>query len=73
MTDIPHRRKYYLIGLWALYSIPFLVLILLFILLGNGKLGYVPTFQDLENPENNLASEVFAEDGVLLGNIYLEN
>jgi len=73
MADIPRRKKLYLIGLWTLYSIPFLMLILLFILLGNGKLGYVPTFQDLENPKNNLASEVYSEDGVLLGNFYLEN
>ena len=73
MTEIPRRRKIYLIVLWAIYSIPFLILILLFILLGRGRLGYVPTFQDLENPENNLASEVYSEDSVLLGNFYLEN
>jgi penicillin-binding protein 1A len=73
MSDVPRRRKIYLVILWTIYSIPFLVLTLLFILLSKGKLGYVPTFQDLENPENNLASEVYSEDSVLLGNFYLEN
>jgi penicillin-binding protein 1A len=33
----------------------------------------MPTFQELENPENNLAAEVFSEDGVLLGKYYIEN
>jgi len=50
-----------------------MILILLFILLGKGKLGYVPTFEDLENPQNNLASEVYSADGKLLGKFYLEN
>ena len=73
MSAIQRRRKIYIIVLWAIYSIPFLILMTLFILLGRGKLGYVPTFRDLENPENNLASEVYSEDSVLLGNFYLEN
>ena len=73
MAGISHRRKIYLVVLWTLYSIPILVLVILFILLANGKLGYVPTFQDLENPQNNLASEVYSEDGLLLGNFFLEN
>ncbi len=65
--------KKYLIIFWSLFSIPFLVMILLFILLSSGKLGYAPTFEDLENPKNNLASEVYSTDGVLLGKFYLEN
>jgi penicillin-binding protein 1A len=73
MSGIPRRRKIYLAILWAIYSIPFMVLLILFILLSKGKLGYVPSFHDLENPENNLASEVYSEDSVLLGNFYLEN
>jgi penicillin-binding protein 1A len=33
----------------------------------------MPTFEDLENPENNLAAEVYSEDGVLLGKYYYQN
>jgi penicillin-binding protein 1A len=62
--------KKYLIIFWTLFSIPFLVMILLFILLSSGKLGYVPTFEDLENPKNNLASEVYSADEVLLGTVH---
>ena len=73
MAIITRRRKIYLTILWFLYCLPLLTLILLYILLVNDKLGYVPTFEDLENPDNNLASEVYSEDGELLGKFYLEN
>jgi penicillin-binding protein 1A len=73
MSNTPRLWKKYLVILWGLYSIPFLVIIILSILLANGRLGYVPTFEDLENPENNLASEVYSADSVLLGPFYLEN
>ncbi len=73
MSNTPRLWKKYLVILWGLYSIPFLVLALLFFLLAKGRLGYVPSFEDLENPENNLASEVYSADSVLLGPIYIEN
>jgi len=73
MATNKREWKKYLIIFWSLLSIPFLVMILLFFLLSSGKLGYVPTFEDLENPKNNLASEVYSADGVLLGKFYLEN
>ena len=73
MSNIQRKRKFYLVLLWILYSIPYIVVILLFILLSKGKLGYVPSFKDLENPENSLASEVYSEDEILLGKFFLEN
>ena len=33
----------------------------------------MPTFEDLENPERNLASEVYSTDGKILGTYYYEN
>ena len=33
----------------------------------------MPSFSELENPEYNLAAEVYSEDGVLLGKISVEN
>jgi penicillin-binding protein 1A len=73
MPNNPRSWRKYLIILWGLFSVPFMVLILLFILLGKGKLGYVPTFEDLENPKNNLASEIWSADTILLSKFYLQN
>jgi penicillin-binding protein 1A len=60
-------NKKYLIWFWALFVFPFAVLI------SNEKLGRMPSFGELENPEYYLAAEVYSEDGVLLGKISIEN
>jgi penicillin-binding protein 1A len=72
MKDNTSNKKY-LIWFWALFSFPFVVIITLFVLISMEKLGPMPSFGELENPEYYLAAEVFAEDGVLLGKISFEN
>lgn len=67
------NNKKYLIWFWALFIFPFVIVITLFILISREKLGPMPTFTDLENPEYYLAAEVISEDGVLLGKISIEN
>lgn len=44
-----------------------------FLLVSIGLFGKLPDFEDLENPISNLASEIYTEDSVLLGNIYIDN
>ena len=66
-------NKKYLIWFWSLFSFPFIVVIILFILISKGKLGPMPSFEELENPEYYLAAQVLSEDGVLLGKISIEN
>lgn len=66
------NRKY-IIWFWSIFAIPFVIVIFLFVLISKGKLGPMPSFTELENPEYNLAAEVYAEDGVLLGKISIEN
>jgi penicillin-binding protein 1A len=63
----------YLIWFWALFIFPFVFVIVLFILISKEKLGPMPSFGELENPEYYLAAEVFSEDGILLGKISIEN
>lgn len=45
-------------------------LFLLFALIVNGSIGYLPPLEELQNPKNRYASEVFSEDGVSLGRYY---
>lgn len=63
----------YLRILWAIFIFPIVLVTVLFILISEGKLGYLPSFEDLENPQNNLASEIYSEDSVLLGKFFIEN
>jgi penicillin-binding protein 1A len=44
-----------------------------FILLSYGALGFMPTFDELENPKSNLATEIISSDQVVLGTIFEEN
>jgi penicillin-binding protein 1A len=72
MKGNTNNRKY-LIWFWALFIFPFALAITIFILISNGKLGPMPSFKELENPEYYLAAEVYSEDEVLLGKISIEN
>jgi penicillin-binding protein 1A len=38
-----------------------------------GAFGKLPTFEELENPKSNLATEIISSDGKLLGTFYREN
>lgn len=67
------EQKKYLIWFWAIFAFPVIFLIILFILISRGKLGPMPSFTELENPEYYLAAQVISEDGVLLGKISIEN
>jgi penicillin-binding protein 1A len=48
--------------------------LLLLLLAQVGVFGKIPSMQDLENPQANLATEIYANDGTtLMGKIYAEN
>jgi penicillin-binding protein 1A len=38
-----------------------------------GWFGPLPSFEELENPQQNLATEIYASDGILLGKYFYEN
>ncbi len=65
--------KLKIISLWLIIISPFIVLFLLVILTSMSVFGDLPTFSQLENPENNLATEIISEDGVVLGTYFFEN
>ncbi len=54
-------------GLWVAF-IGFIVLIsIVFTLISTGSIGYMPDVEDLENPIDKYATQVYSSDGVLLG------
>ena len=50
-----------------------ILIILIFLLASWGVFGTLPSFEELENPENNLATEVISMDGKTLGKYAYEN
>ena len=66
-----YRKK--VITLWLLLSSPFIVLSGVIYLTSIGFFGALPTFDQLENPKNNLATEIISHDGIVLGKYFYEN
>jgi penicillin-binding protein 1A len=58
---------------WIAYVCSLLFVSLFFTALSAGWLGFMPSFQELENPKSNLASEVISADQKVLGSFYIEN
>jgi penicillin-binding protein 1A len=73
MDNKPGKTTKYLFILWTLYTSLVLLFIVMMVLIGHGKLGFMPDFARLENPQTNLASELITEDGELLGKYFVEN
>ena len=65
--------KKFVIGFWALFLLGLIGCWLFFFLVSRGWLGYMPSFEELENPKNSLATEIYSSDGVLLGKFFVEN
>ena len=59
--------------LWRIFFGGFLLLILLFLCANFGLFGKMPSLEELQNPEADLASEIYTSDGELMGKYYSEN
>ncbi|WP_437395990.1 penicillin-binding protein 1A [Flagellimonas lutimaris] len=58
---------------WILFGAGVLSIVLIFLLASWGVFGEMPTFERLENPETNLATEFISSDGETLGKLYLDD
>ena len=68
-------RKYWkdFVIFWSVFVVLVGGIFLFFYLISEGKLGFMPTFEELENPTNNFATEVYSDDGVLIGRYFMGN
>ena len=66
-------KKKHIILIYVIVFLPFVIIGLILFLINIGAMGFMPSFEDLENPKSNIASQVISEDGVLLGNYFWEN
>ena len=60
-------------NLWIIFGSLLVLLILFFTCVATGVFGTMPTFEELENPRTNLATEIISADGKILGTYYVEN
>ena len=60
-------RKTFIIVLWALLIVGILATYIIFSAISDGKIGYVPPIEELENPNLKFATQVISDDGKILG------
>lgn len=65
--------KKYIIWFWSLILGGLFFVIALFFTASVGGFGALPTFEELENPQTNIATEVISSDGVTIGKYATEN
>ena len=76
MTNKESEKKKFFNYIKKFWLLWFLLLALVFIFfygVVTEWFGTMPTFEELENPKSNLASEVYSADGELLGTYFIEN
>ena len=66
-------RQHYLVRFWMLYLLSLLLVLLFFVGVANNLFGPMPSFEELENPKTNLATEIYSSDKKLIGTYYIEN
>ncbi len=65
--------KKYIIIFWLIFLTPIAGFVLLLTITNYGYFGPLPTFEQLENPESSLATEVISSDNQVLGKYYFQN
>jgi penicillin-binding protein 1A len=65
--------KYYSKKFWKIFFYGLGIVALFFLFASWGLFGSMPSFEDLENPDSNLATEVISSDGVVLGKYFKQN
>ena len=68
-TDISKYKRLF----WQVFLYGFLGIILLFLFASWGFFGKMPSFDELENPDSNVATEIISSDGLVIGKFYKEN
>ncbi|SHF82511.1 penicillin-binding protein 1A [Flavobacterium fluvii] len=65
--------NYYKNKFWKIFFYGLGGVVVFFLLASWGLFGSMPSFEDLENPDSNLATEIISSDGVILGKYFEKN
>lgn len=65
--------RFWIIAFWLVIFIPIGIFAGLIYGTAHEWFGELPSFEELENPKSNLASEVFTSDGKVLGKYFYQN
>ncbi|UFH47253.1 transglycosylase domain-containing protein [Flavobacterium galactosidilyticum] len=69
----PNGIAYYQTKFWKIFFIGLGGVGIFFLFASWGIFGSMPSFEDLENPDSNLATEIISADGVVIGKYFQKN
>ena len=72
-TNTTADFKYYTKKFWKFFLFGMGAIVLFFLFASWGLFGSMPSFEDLENPDSNLATEIISSDGVVIGKYFQTN
>lgn len=55
---------------WSIFAAGILLVVLIFWMISKGWLGYLPPLDELQNPKNKYATEIYSSDMQVLGSYY---
>ncbi|MCD0464484.1 penicillin-binding protein 1A [Flavobacterium sp. ENC] len=72
-TNSTKDINYYKNKFWRIFAYTLLGILAFFLFASWGLFGSMPSFEDLENPDSNLATEIISSDGVVIGKYFKTN
>ena len=60
-------RKKFILFLWIALATSVVIVGVVFCLIWNGVIGYMPDMKDLQNPISRFATQIYSSDGKVLG------
>ena len=72
-NNVEKNINYYKKKFWKIFFCVLGGIMVFFLFASWGLFGSMPSFEDLENPDSNLATEIISSDGVILGKYFQKN
>ena len=66
-------RTWVILAMWLCTLLGIGAMVTVFALAKNEVLGPMPSFDELENPKTNLATQIYSADGEVIGTYFIEN
>ena len=67
------KKTFVVILMWICVALPVAALATMLTLTALGIFGRMPSFEELENPKSNLATEIYADNGEVVGSFFVQN
>lgn len=71
MSEKKNNFRKYILWFWSLVALFISGGFVFFLLISKGFMGFMPSFEELENPKSVLSTEIFSDDGKVLDKYFI--